>query len=119
MKTVKISEGVLDIVPEVFKNLPGDSLYTLKKVETNGRLSMVFPGDYATGDLKIVDLDGKYGVLVDSGERSDLALGYIRTSPVKEVIDNSDTTITFRTNGGVYKLERVTNPEIKRGSARA
>jgi hypothetical protein len=119
MKTIRIANEVLDLVPEVFKNLPADSLYKLAKMETNGRLSMVFPGDYALGDLRIVDLDGKYGVLVDSGERSDLALGYIRTSPVKEVLDNTDTTITFRTNGGVYKLERITDTSIKRSSSRA
>lgn len=119
MKTIRIAEEVADLVPEVFKNLPKDSLYTLKKVETNGLSSMVFPGDRVTGDLRIVEVLDKFGVLVDSGERSDLCLGYIRTSPVVEILDTTDTVITFRTQGGVYKLERETNAETKRGSSRA
>lgn len=120
MKTVKVPEDIVGFVPEVIKSLPADILYRLTKTETSGNPSLVFPGDYVVGDLDVVQLgEDSYGLRVDSGERSDLSLGYIRTSPVKEVLDSTHLSVTVRTGGGVYKLERVTDAKTRRGSSRA
>lgn len=105
MKTIKIDESVLDMVPEVFKNLPNDVDYKLTKTE-NTRNGFVFVGDTSIGTLSIVNIIDKPGVRVVGGFKD-----YLRTSPIVEVIDSTDTTITFRTEGGVYKLEKQNEEE--------
>lgn len=102
---IKINEEVLSLVPEAFKNLP-DVDYRLTKTESS-RAGFVFQGDSIVGPASIVNVIGKPGVKVFQRGCGSFDLTYIRTSPIVEVIDTTDTTITFRTEGGVYKLERV------------
>jgi hypothetical protein len=104
-KTIKIAEDVLDLVPDAFKNLP-DVDYRLTKTESS-RPGSVFQGDNVVGPANIVNVIGKPGVKVFQRGGGGFDLTYIRTSPIVEVLDTTDTTITFRTEGGVYKLERA------------
>jgi hypothetical protein len=103
MKTIKIADTVKNLVPNEFKDLPDDADYRLTKVESSRPGSMVYEGDTISGSLEIVDVKekGKPGVRVTRFHR------YIRTSPIVEVLDKTDTVITFKTEGGVYKLERL------------
>lgn len=106
MNTIKVNEEVLDQLPEEFKNLP-DVTYTLTKTE-NFRPGYVYEGDTVRGPAEIVKIVGKPGVKVwnDKAERiSDLT--YIRTSPIVKILDKTDTSIIFQTEGGIYKLEKA------------
>lgn len=105
METIKIDETVQHLVFEEFKNLP-DVDYKLTKVK-NFRIGFVFSGDTVTGPLRIVNVTDLPGVRVDSNRGFDIT--YIRTSPIVAVVDVTLTTLTFETEGGVYKLERVKN----------
>lgn len=109
MKKIKIPKDMLSLVPKEFKTLP-DVDYKLTKIENTRKIGFVFSGDTTTGPLSIVEVigAGKPGVkVINRNDDGDLELTYIRTSPIVEVLDKTDTTLTFRTEGGVYKLETV------------
>lgn len=103
MKTIEINEEVLDLVPNEFLNLE-DVDYRLTKTE-NFRPGIVYSGDSVVGPLSIVNVLGKPGIKVLSSSVS-RDITYLRTSPVVKVLDVTKDTITFQTEGGVYKLER-------------
>jgi hypothetical protein len=105
MKTIEINKEVLDLVPSEFRNLPADVDYRLTKTESF-RDGYVYEGDTVVGPLSIVNVLGKPGVKVLSNNPT-RDITYLRTSPIVEVVDVTDTTITFKTEGGVYKLERT------------
>lgn len=106
MKTINIAETVLDKTPKELANLPADVDYRLTKIESFRANGFVTPGDTVTGDLEIIDVAelGLPGVRVQSPfSFSD----YIRTSPIVGITDVTENTITFETEGGIYKLERI------------
>ena len=105
MKTIKIDKEVLDLVPSEFRNLPADVDYRLTKTKSF-RHGYVYEGDTVVGPLSIVNVLGKPGVKVLS-DNPFRDITYLRTSPIVEVLDVTDTTITFKTEGGVYKLEKT------------
>lgn len=106
-KYIDIHEEVLEQTPEVFKTLLKEDVFKLTKTE-DFRNGFVLSGDTVTGPLSIVNVLSKPGVKVfNEYDRSDLAPTYIRTSPIVEVLDVTDTTVTFKTEGGIYKLEKV------------
>jgi hypothetical protein len=101
MNKITIAKEVYDKTPEEFKNLTDDSDYTLTKAESNRKPSRVNPGQTVSGTLEIIGIQGNPAVRVT---RSISA--YIRTSPIVKVLDKNETTITFETEGRVYKLEK-------------
>ena len=101
MKTIDIDETVLSITPQEFKNLP-DVRYRLTKTESF-REGWVNTGSTQSGDLSIVSVQGCPAARILGNGVS----GYIRTSPIVKVVDQTDTSLTFHTEGGVYLLERV------------
>lgn len=107
-KTVSIAETVEALTPQEFKTLDGDATYKLVKTERNDRPTMVYEGDSIRGSLKIIDRGGAPSVMVNDDRSFNR---YIATSGIVEVVDVTDTTLTFRTEGGVYKLERLPDEE--------
>ena len=105
MKTIQINKEVLDLVPNEFRNLSADVDYRLTKTESF-RDGYVYEGDTVVGPLSIVNVLGKPGVKVLSNNPT-RDITYLRTSPIVEVVDVTDTTVTFRTEGGIYKLEKA------------
>ena len=106
MNTIKINAEVADQTPEEFKNLE-QGTYKLTKTE-NFRAGFVYSGDTVTGPLEIVEIIGKPGVKVlNANMRGPRDTAYIRTSPIVKVVDKTENTVTFETEGGVYKLEKV------------
>jgi hypothetical protein len=101
-----IEESVKDLVPNEIKNLE-DGNYTLTKTETS-RYGFVGVGDTVTGLVEIVERDNKPCVKVWNKDYNgrDRDASYIRTSPIVEVLDTTATSVVFRTEGGVYKLEK-------------
>lgn len=101
MNKVDIIEELQSIVPDTFKNLDADREYRLTKTGSKRANWMVVEGDTVRGELQIVPVLESYGIRVQGGSWSD----YIRTSPVVKIVDQTDTAITFETEGGYYKLE--------------
>ena len=113
---IKVAEEILDLVPQALKDLEVGR-YRLTKTE-NFRTGFIYEGDSVTGDLEIVATYGQ----VKPGDSDDLKPGvrvvndnyhggndnrYIRTSPVVKVVDQSENSVTFQTEGGIYKLEKL------------
>ena len=106
MKTIEIDEDVLALTPKEFKDLP-EGNYKLTKTENTRPNGMVYAGDSVIGPAEVVNVIGLPGIKVYNHLGPTRDLTYLRTSPIVEVLDSTDTTITFRTEGGVYKLERA------------
>lgn len=99
-----INKNVEHMVPEAFKSLP-EGRYRLTKVENTRDCARVFVGNTVVGSPSIVEVFGLPAVKVwDDSLINDR---YIRTSPIVEVVDTTDTTVTFKTEGGTYRLERM------------
>lgn len=96
------------IIPKEFLKLKKDRLYKLTKIKSK-TISMIIDGDFVIGKAAIVEIlyaDPELrGLRVDSGERSDLCLGYIRTSPIVKVLKVSRGKIHFETQGGEYTVQ--------------
>lgn len=105
MKTIEIDETILALVPKEFLNLPAECNYRLTKIEDHREFSMVFRGDSVTGSLSIVNVKSLNlpGVRV----QGDRMWNYIRTSPIVKVLDSDEKSITFQTEGGVYRLDTL------------
>lgn len=101
METIKIDPAVLDKTPKELVQLP-DATYTLTKVEGKNLSSYVSVGDSVTGYLEIVNV-AKLGL---PGVRVSRAFRYIRTSPIVKLVDVSQKVIVFKTEGGLYSLEK-------------
>jgi len=97
---VKIPETLEGKVPEQLKNLDSEAEYRLEKIKAKNQSSMVRPGQAITGTLEVVDVAGEPGIRVSH------VWNYIRTSPIVKILDETSTTLTFETEGGVYTLER-------------
>lgn len=104
MEKIEIDKNVNDLTPNEFKNLL-DVDYRLTKTESTRNGSMVFPGDSVRGTLSVVEVGktGLPGVKICGNSFKD----YLRTSPIVAIINSTDTTITFCTEGGTYFLEKV------------
>jgi hypothetical protein len=111
MNTIQIDLAVKDLVPEAFKNLSSECDYRLTKIENTRPISMLNVGDHVEGPLCIVDVAdlGLPGVKVLKRNVGTWDLHYIRTSPIVEVLDVSESGIVFRTEGGTYLLEKLDN----------
>lgn len=112
MKTINIDESVVSVTPQEFLTLEQGNYRLVKIVSTreSNPFIGVSEGDAVIGPLSIVNVAGLNlpGVKVlNEGLTSDLKPTYIRTSPIVKVIDKSERTITFKTQGGIYNLERV------------
>lgn len=103
---IERAEGsVLEACPEEIKRFLVDEKADFKLTKTeNFREGFVYTGDTVRGYLEVVDVLGKPGVRV-TRSFSD----YIRTSPIVQVLDSTADSVTFQTEGGVYKLEKVNN----------
>ena len=99
---MKCWEG--SMVDQVFKRLErSKSIFSLVKIESNGRISFISKGRGVVGSLHIVHFeDNMYGIKVQGR-----GFDYIRTSPVVEVVKKTKNTVVFKTMGGTYKLEKV------------
>jgi hypothetical protein len=85
---------------------------SLTKIASTRENWSVTPGMIEYGEVEFKDIPpysegpnattGGYGVYVGRG------FHYIRTSPVVKVVDVTETSVTFTTEGGVYLLEAGT-----------
>lgn len=94
---------LLTLLPKELAALDMDAEYRLTKVEAFHDKTMVYTGDTVVGSLDFVQVPTteKVGVRVFRSFSQ-----YIRTSPVVKVLDATEGTVTFQTEGGVYKIER-------------
>ncbi len=105
MKTIRIDEKVLDKVPQAFRELPDSADYQLTKVEGKpGRATYVNAGYSIRGIFSIVDKGGLPAAAMFRGFSD-----YMSTSAIVGVVDRSQNTIIFETEGGTYKLERLSD----------
>lgn len=98
-----MNETVKNITPKELSSLPEDAEYRLTKIFSS-RVGQIDVGDSVSGHLSIVEVIGKPGVLVSRGFRDT-----IRTSPVVSIVEVKDNAVTFETEGGVYRLEKLPN----------
>lgn len=110
MKTVDYADqGVEYMVQPEFKALAeGHAHFKLTKLSATRVNFNVWPGDGVKGELSFVRIpsmeeDQVFGVKVQGRSFRD----YIRTSPVKAIVDTTNTSVTFQTEGGFYKLEAI------------
>lgn len=75
------------------------------------RSSRVGIGQSKTGDLSMYvyeatdTLPEQIGLLITG-----YGFDYLRTSPIVKVVDQSEDSLTFETEGGIYKLEKYVSP---------
>lgn len=101
--------GVKSNILEAFEALSKKDSYTLTKTKSK-RASMVGVGESVKGKFAILERETFVMVLADNSvgdksRRDDPT--YIRTSPVVGIVDQSSTSVTFETEGGFYKLEKL------------
>jgi len=102
-KTIVVSKSIAHLVPDVLKNLE-DVSYRLTKIEAFNPQSQVAVGDALTGCLTITERNGLPCIKVIC-ERS--FKRYIRTSPVVTAWRVTEDRVEFKTEGGIYELERL------------
>ena len=102
---IKVAKTVEDQTPEEFKKLLSDEVYRLTKTKSSRPCSMVYAGDTVVGEIEIVDVKGTNlpGLRIQGHHYTN----YLRTSPIVKVIDTTENSITFITEGGEYLLEKV------------
>lgn len=102
---IKVAKRVVDQTPEDFKKLLSEEDYRLTKVKSFRPDSMVIRGDSVIGLIEIVEVsDTRLPGLRIQGRAP---WNYLRTSPIVKVIDSTENSITFHTEGGEYLLEKV------------
>lgn len=82
--------------------LKKDILYTLEKTSDKFGTSMVSAGYKVEGFLEyrlLEDEKGTYFIICVSN-----SVDYLRPSTFKGIVDETDTSITFESQGGFYKL---------------
>ena len=71
------------------------------------RASMVGVGQFETGDFYLVEIpESSHGPEGFAVEIIGYGLHYLRTSPIVKIVDQNETSTTFETEGGFYKLEK-------------
>lgn len=91
-------------------------MYKLKKIKVEeGKSSRVLEGTVSEGNLYIFsspdDVNSEAGVKdVEVGKQVlvyENLFWYIRTSPVSEIIDRTENSVTFKTGTSTYLLEEI------------
>lgn len=88
-----------------FENLD-DQEFKLTKIGSK-RASMVGVGQYEVGDFHIYTYEAndklpeQYGAFITGR-----GFNYLRTSPIVKITDVTESSTTFETEGGIYKLEK-------------
>lgn len=94
---------VLDACPEEIRKFASDKEGDFRLTKTqNFREGFVYDGDSVRGYLEIVEVIGRPAVRVTRSFKD-----YIRTSPIVKVLDVTENSVTFQTEGGVYKLDKL------------
>lgn len=96
-------------IVDAFESLSKKDNYILTKTRSK-RASMVGVGECVRGKFVILEREMFIMVLVDNsaGERKRIDdPTYIRTSPVVGIVNQTDTSISFETEGGFYELEKL------------
>lgn len=89
-----------------FENLE-DQEFKLTKIGSKRPGSFVGRGQYEVGDFHIHvyeatdKLPEQYGAFITGR-----GFNYLRTSPIVKIVDQTDDSTTFETEGGIYKLEK-------------
>lgn len=96
--TIFVAEAVKDKAPVELTSLL-EGTYTLTKIGSK-RESKVGVGQCETGTASVCSVQGDPAMIVQRG------FHYLRTSPIVKITENTETTVTFETEGGIYKLER-------------
>ena len=86
--------------------LDSEDEFKLTKIGSK-RESRVGVGQYENGDFSLVTIpessqgpEGKAACITGRG------FNYLRTSPIVKIVDFDETSTTFETEGGIYKLEK-------------
>ena len=85
-----------------------DKEVKVTKLESKRSNFVVGVGHVQKGELRLHeypatdDLPEGTGIWVQGS-----GFNYLRTSPVVKIIDQSESTVTFETEGGVYLLEKI------------
>lgn len=97
-------EQLLAKLPPEFHELDFDATYTLTKIGSKRPNIFVSEGDHIVGSLEVVQVPttDKAGIKV----QGHVPWAYMRTSPVLSVVDATENSLTFETEGGVYRLEK-------------
>lgn len=86
--------------------LDSDDEFKLTKIGSK-RPSHVGVGQYQNGDFSLVTIpEDSYG---PEGKGAYVSRGMttgLRTSPIIKIIDHDESSTTFETEGGIYKLEK-------------
>lgn len=98
-------EQLLSLLPVEFRTLDFDATYSLQKISAKRENSFVLPGDAIVGSLEVIQVPTteKPGIRV----QAHAPWNYMRTSPVERVVDATETSLTFETEGGVYQLVKL------------
>lgn len=73
----------------------------LTKIEALREAKYVSAGNSQSGEMNVHTWsDGKISVVVMRGFK-----GYLRTSPVVKVLDETENSLRFQTEGGIYLME--------------
>ena len=100
----------MEKILKAFNSLSPKDDYELTKTKTLRAGSMVYPGEGVQGKFRLLEHDDRVMLLVDNSAADSVRFSdptYIRTSPIVDIIDNSKTTVTFQTEGGIYQLEKM------------
>lgn len=106
MKVKQSKDGIVNF----FNSFPSKGNFKITKIKNTRPGSMVEVGNSVEGRFKLVEVQGDPAVYVDnSAEEKDnfYSPSYIRTSPIVAILDSSEETVTFQTEGGVYQLEKL------------
>jgi len=102
---------VSDTIHKAFSELSKKDSYKLTKILSSRPGSMVGVGNTVSGIFTLIEgYSGEAMLLVDNSAADDLRFSdptYIRTSPIVAILDKSSTEVVFKTEGGVYKLEKM------------
>lgn len=97
----------MDLKPlERFLN--SDKDFKLTKMSSKRDKSHVYVGHSETGHFSLYTYPATDKLPEQMGATiSGLGFRYLRTSPIVKIVDVTETTTTFETEGAVYKLEQL------------
>lgn len=101
IKTLKESSKDCSM-KEKLDSMPKDIKYTLEKTADKNLGSMVSAGYKVSGNLEyslLEDGNGEYFLICVAN-----AIDYLRPSYLKCIVDETEDSITFESQGGFYKL---------------
>lgn len=74
----------------------------LTKLSSKRPNSMVEVGHIESGEFSLVNIGEDVAVMVVGN-----GFNILRTSPIVKIIDENETSVTFETEGGTYRVEKV------------